>query len=105
MVRNVISLVTVTTFLFSTLAAGAENSNVPTKKTRDRASRVMNSLLPGPPEIPCNTDPSAAVGANSDRCACRTKSRIENGIVSVVGGVWQIATFWCPDTECAENKR
>jgi hypothetical protein len=80
----------------------SETSNVQCKKARDRANKVMTSLLPGPPEVPSSASNSDARDAGTHDCGCRAAGRIEKGIVDVVGGVWQLATFWCPDSECAD---
>jgi hypothetical protein len=84
-------------------AAYAESSNVPSIKTRDRARRVMDSLLPGPPEMPFiagTPDPKTTEDAG---CVCKKKNDFEKAIVSVVGGVWQVATFWYPDSGCSHS--
>jgi len=104
MVKKTLFLAMATIILFYTAGAYAESSNVPSKKTRDRASRVMDSLLPGPPEISYIKGSPEARGTSDDRCACKKKNNeVEKAIVSVVGGVWKIATFWCPDTGCQSS--
>ncbi len=90
-------------YVFLASQAFAESSNIPTKKARDRASKVMTSLLPGPPEMSCAMASSGAKNAAISNCSCKAGSRLEKGITSVVGGVWQLATFWCPETDCDKN--
>lgn len=79
--------------------ACAESSNVPTKKARDRANKVMSTLLPGPPEISYAMSNSGTKTTGVNNCPCKANSRLEKGIVSVVGGVWQLVTFWCPESD------
>jgi hypothetical protein len=89
--------------IFLSAHAFAENSNIPTKKTRDRANKVMSTLLPGPPEIAYAVNNPSSKTAAADNCPRKTNSRLEKGIASVMGGVWQLATFWCPESDCSAD--
>jgi hypothetical protein len=49
--------------------------------------------------MPSGTDYPDDKSTGNEGCACKAKSRVEKGIVSVVGGVWQLATFWYPENQ------
>ena len=112
MTKKVFSLALVTLFLVSTLGAyAAETSSksidqptIPTtESTKDRASRAMNNILYGPLETPKNIDETNTKGTQIDRCIPKTKSGVERGIARVVGGIWQLATFWYSDPGCVTS--
>jgi hypothetical protein len=100
--KAAVLIILVLCYIALSARAFAENSNVPSKKTRDRANKVMSTLLPGPPEIAYAMADSGTKTATADSCPCKAGSRLEKGIVSVVGGVWQLATFWCSEGGSAE---
>lgn len=72
----------------------------PYEDTKDRASRAMNNMFLGPVETPDNLNQSSTKGTEVDRCIPKTKSGVERGIARVVGGAWQLATFWYSDPGC-----
>ena len=112
MTKKVFSLAIVTIFLLSTLGAYAaetaskstDQPTIPTtESTKDRASRAMNNILYGPLETPKNIDQTNTKGTQIDRCIPKTKSGVERGIARVVGGIWQLATFWYSDPGCVTS--
>ncbi len=75
------------------------------EKTKDRASRAMNNILYGPVEVPKNLDETKTKGTAIDRCTTKTKTGVERGIARIVGGVWQLATFWYSDPGCVTSTK
>ena len=72
----------------------------PYEPTKDRASRAMNNMLYGPTEMPDNITETNTKGTPVTRCEDKTKSGVERGIARIVGGAWQLATFWYSDPGC-----
>jgi hypothetical protein len=109
MYKKIIFLAIVSIFIFSTVGIYAADLTQPTTKTtestKDRASRAMNNILCGTVEAPDNIDQTKTKGTQVDRCAPRTKSGLERGIVRVVGGLWQLATFWYSDPGCVTSTK
>jgi hypothetical protein len=97
--------------LFILSAAGAYAADIelkqplakPYENTKDRMSRSMNNIFYGPAEVPGNINETGTKGATMDRCSPKTKSGVERGIARVVGGVWQLATFWYSDPGCVTS--
>ena len=75
----------------------------PYDKTKDRMSRAMNNIFYGPAEVPNNMTETKTKGEAMDRCIPKTKTGVERGIARLVGGVWQIATFWYSDPGCVTS--
>ena len=96
-------------FIFSTIGAYAAETALnqplakPYDKTKDRMSRAMNNIFYGPTEIPANISETKTKGEAMDRCTPKTKGGVERGIARLVGGVWQIATFWYSDPGCVTS--
>lgn len=108
MLKKFITSAIVTIFILSAIGAyAAESIDQPTikpiEKTKDRASRAMNNILYGPVEVPKNIDETKTKGAKIDRCTEKTRSGVERGIARIVGGVWQLATFWYSDPGCVTS--
>jgi len=93
-------------FIFSTMGAYAAETALnqpltkPYEKTKDRMSRAMNNIFYGPAEMPDNMTSTNTKGEAMDRCIPKTKTGVERGVARLVGGVWQIATFWYSDPGC-----
>ena len=106
MVKKSAYLLLAALFIFTTIGM-CENLNQPTAKpyesTKDRVSRGMNNLLLGPVEVPKNLDESKTKGTQVERCSTKTRSGVERGIARIVGGVWQLATFWYSDPGCVTS--
>lgn len=117
MIKNLIVSAIVMIFIFSAVgayAASAQSKDVnpidkPTvqgmEKTKDRASRAMNNILYGPVEGPDNIDQTHTKGTQMDKCTTKTRSGVERGIARVVGGAWQLATFWYSDPGCVTSTK
>lgn len=75
----------------------------PYEKTKDRMSRAMNNIFYGPAEVPDNMTETSTKGEAMDRCIPKTKTGVERGVARLVGGVWQIATFWYSDPGCVTS--
>jgi len=96
-------------FILSTMGAYAAETALnqplakPYDKTKDRMSRAMNNIFYGPAEIPNNMTASGTKGEAMERCTPKTKTGVERGIARMVGGVWQIATFWYSDPGCVTS--
>jgi len=107
MIKKLISYAIVFVFIFSVIGVYASEINQPTakpfEKTKDRASRAMNNIFYGPVEIPANLDQTKTKGTEMDRCSKKTRSGVERGIARIVGGVWQLATFWYSDPGCVTS--
>jgi len=108
MMKKVLSIAIVSIFIFSTIGVYAASETAqptaqPMEKTKDRASRAMNNLLYGPTEIPQNIDETKTKGTKMDRCTEKTRGGVERGIARIVGGIWQLATFWYSDPGCATS--
>lgn len=102
MTKKIIAIAIVSIFIFSAIGSYAATDTAqptaqPMEKTKDRLSRGMNNLLYGPTEVPQNIDETKTKGTKIDRCTEHTKSGVERGIARIVGGVWQLATFWYSD--------
>ena len=70
------------------------------ESTKDRLSRGMNNILYGPMEMADNLNETKTKGQQMSKCSTKTRSGFERGIARVVGGVWQLATFWYSDPGC-----
>ena len=106
MIKKSISLLIAALFIFTTIGM-CKNLDQPTAKpyesTKDRVSRGMNNLFLGPVEVPKNLDESKTKGTPVEGCSTMTRSGVERGIARIVGGVWQIATFWYSDPGCVTS--
>lgn len=75
----------------------------PYESTKNRMSRAMNNIFYGPTEVADNLSDTNTKGEAMDRCIPKTKTGVERGIARLVGGVWQIATFWYSDPGCVTS--
>ena len=109
MIKRILILAIVSLFILSTIGAYAADTNQPTiqpiEKTKDRASRAMNNLLYGPVEVPKNIDETKTKGTKIDRTTEKTRTGVERGIARIVGGAWQLATFWYSDPGCVTSSK
>ncbi|MCX5679545.1 MAG: hypothetical protein NTZ95_02595 [Candidatus Omnitrophica bacterium] len=101
--KKIAAIIIVTLFAFSAIGAYAAETALnqpiakPYDKTKDRMSRAMNNIFYGPTELPDNISNTKTKGEAMDRCIPKTKTGVERDIARLVGGVWQIATFWYSD--------
>ncbi|MBN1526229.1 MAG: hypothetical protein JW919_01410 [Candidatus Omnitrophica bacterium] len=99
--KKLFLLAIVSLFILSSIGAYAADTSQPTvpptDTTKDRASRAMNNIFYGPAETPDNMAETNTKGTQMDRCTAKTKTGVERGIARLVGGIWQLATFWYSD--------
>jgi len=107
--KKVIVITIAALFILSAAGAYASDADLkqpiskPLESTKDRMSRSMNNIFYGPAEVPGNMNETGTKGAAMERCIPKTKSGVERGIARVVGGVWQLATFWYSDPGCVTS--
>jgi len=106
--KRSLSLLIAALLIFTTIGV-CGNLDQPTAKpyesTKDRIGRGMNNLLLGPVETPKNIDETKTKGTKMERCSTKTRSGLERGIARIVGGVWQLATFWYSDPGCVTSSK
>ena len=75
----------------------------PYEGARGRASRSMNAMLYGPAEAPLSREREKDPLPAAQACGRRNRTDVEKGIAGMITGVWQMATFWCPDSACGND--
>lgn len=106
MTKKIITLAIVSLFIFSTLGLCADKStSQPLEKTKDRLSNGVDNIFYGPTEVPNNLDETKSKGTKIERCTEKTRSGVERGIARLVGGVWQVATFWYSDPDAVTSTK
>ena len=79
--------------LISSGSAFAISKNEPLKNM----SKGLDNVVYGIVEVPDNVDQGNAKGTRAfEDCTDKTKDDVGRGVARVVGGVWQLATFWYP---------
>lgn len=92
--RKVVIAALISIFLFSTVAIGAD-----TLRT-DRLKEGFDNIGFGLFEMPDNVNVTKTKGTPAfPDCTDKTKDDVGRMIVRVVGGLFQIATFWIPPKE------
>ncbi|OGW53710.1 MAG: hypothetical protein A2Y81_08835 [Nitrospirae bacterium RBG_13_43_8] len=92
MMRKFIVLLILIAFIPS-FSAFAVSKNEPFKKI----SIGLKNITCGVIEIPDNSNKTNSKGEKAfTKCTDATKDDVGRGIVRVVGGLWEIATFWYP---------
>ena len=80
--------------LVPSLSAFAISKNEPLKNL----SKGLNDIAYGSIEVPDNIDETNTKGKVAyPECTDTTKDGVGRGIARVVGGIWEIATFWYPE--------
>ena len=73
--------------------AYAVSKNAPLKNI----SRGLDNIVYGDMEIPDNINETNSKGTKAfEKCTDSTKDDVGRGIARIVGGIWQLATFWYP---------
>lgn len=86
--RRVISVIIISIFLLSSISIAAE-------KEFERLSTGMSNILYGGLELPDNMDETNSKGTKAfPECTDATKDGVARTITRVVGGIFQVATFW-----------
>ena len=89
--KKIIAVLVIATFVFGYSAFASQNE--PLKKL----SKGLNNVLYGTVEIPDSVNETGTKGTKAFKdCTESTKSDVGRGIARIVGGLWEIATFWYP---------
>lgn len=106
MANRISTIAIVSLFIFSATALVAfAGSDAGLEKTKDRISKGVDNIFYGQVEIPDNLDQTKSKGTQLEKCNVKTRSGVERGIARVVGGVWQLATFWYSDPGCVTSSK
>ena len=98
--KKIIALFLILTFT-SGLSAFAASKNEPLKNL----STGLDNIAYGTVEIPDNINETNSKGQKAfPKCTDTTKDDVGRGIVRVVGGLWEIATFWYPSDSTSTSK-
>jgi hypothetical protein len=90
--RKVLALLIVISLVLSS-AAYAISRNEPLKKL----SNGLDNIVYGKMEVPDNINETNSKGSRAfSKCTDTTKDDVGRGIARIVGGVWELATFWYP---------
>ena len=91
MTRIIAGLILIT--LISSVNAFAISQNEPLKNM----SKGLDNVVYGIVEVPDSVDQGNTKGAKAfEDCTDKTRDDVGRGVARVVGGVWQLATFWYP---------
>lgn len=88
--NKVISLAIISILILSYAAIAAENQPLKNLGTG------LNNVVYGPTETPDSINQTNTKGTNFTDCTDKSKDDVGRGIVRVVGGLYQILTFWYP---------
>ena len=92
--KRFVSLFVIITFL-ATCSAFAISKNEPLKKL----SAGLDNMAYGTIECPDNVNETNSKGQKAfATCTDATKDDVGRAIARVVGGIWQVATFWYPES-------
>ena len=90
--KKIIALLIIVSFI-PTLNALAISKNEPFKKLAVGLQNVTYGTI----EVPNNINETKSKGQKAFKdCTDDTKDDIGRGIARVVGGIWELATFWYP---------
>jgi len=90
--RKAIALLIVISLVL-TSSVFAISRNEPLKKL----SKGLDNIVYGEIEVPDNINETNTKGAKAfTDCTDDTKDDVGRGIARIVGGIWEIATFWYP---------
>lgn len=90
--RKLIAFVLIVTFITAS-GAFAISTNEPLKKL----SKGLDNVVYGSVETPDNINGTKSKGQVAFKdCTDDTKSDVGRAITRVIGGLWEIATFWYP---------
>jgi len=90
--RKTIALLIVISIVL-TSSVFAISRNEPLKKL----SKGLDNIVYGEIEVPDNINETNTKGAKAfTDCTDDTKDDVGRGIARIVGGIWEIATFWYP---------
>lgn len=90
--KKIISILLIVSFI-PAFSAFAVSKNEPLKKL----SSGLDNIVYGKIEIPDNINETNSKGQKAFKdCTDDTKDGVGRGIARIVGGLWEIATFWYP---------
>ena len=90
--KKLIAIVVIVAFIPS-FSAFAISKNEPFKNL----STGIDNVTYGTIEVPDSIDETKTKGEKAfSKCTDTTKDDVGRGIARVVGGLWEIATFWYP---------
>jgi len=90
--KKIIVFIVIVAFI-PTLSAFAISKNEPLKKI----SMGLDNVTYGTVEIPDDMNKTNSKGTKAfNDCTDATKDDVGRGIVRIVGGLWELATFWYP---------
>ena len=90
--KRFIAILIIVAFI-PTVGAFAISKNEPLKKL----SKGLDEITYGSIEVPDNVDETNTKGSKAySKTTDATKDDVGRGIARVVGGLWEIATFWYP---------
>ncbi|MCK5450157.1 MAG: hypothetical protein KAI70_00160 [Candidatus Omnitrophica bacterium] len=70
-----------------------------TNKPLQNLGEGLDNIVYGKVEVPDNMNETSTKGSPAfTDCTDTTKDDVGRGIARFVGGVWQIATFWYPES-------
>ena len=91
--KKFIAILLVLAFI-PTLNGFAISKNEPLKKI----AKGLDNIAYGTIEVPDNISETNSKGTKAfSDCTDTTKDGVGRGIARVVGGIWEIATFWYPE--------
>jgi len=88
--KKVISLILISAFIFTYTSVASENQ--PLKNI----GKGLDNVVYGSVELPDNINDTNSKGTAFTNCTAKTKSGVGRTVVRVVGGLYQLATFWYP---------
>ncbi len=88
--KKILALLIICTFIFTYSSFASENT--PLKNI----GNGLNNIVYGSVETPDNVNQTNSKGTNFTNCTDKTKDGVGRTIVRVVGGLWQVLTFWYP---------
>ena len=97
----------VVAFIVMTLLLGlgiAGISVASVNKPLANIGKGLDNIVYGDVEVPDNMTQTNSKGSPAfEKCTSKTNDDVGRGIARVVGGVWQVLTFWYPQDEQASK--
>lgn len=102
MMKRILGLITILVFMSSSLVLAAEAKDpLQLEKTQPGLKNILCGIV----ETPDNIDATKSKGTPAfPDCTDKTKSGFGRMLVRVVGGAFQVATFWYPKDQSTGTK-
>ncbi len=98
---KVMSIAIISFFILSAVCMAADNPF-----HLDKLEEGLDNVVYGTIETPDNIDETNTKGKPAFKdCTAKTNSGLGRAVAKIVGGAWQIATFWYPKEESATTAR